>query len=772
MLAEWNSIIDWIGEKSLSEYGKHSLHEAERLPFEECEHEFALIREAAALSNDYRSLFPFNLDSVKTVTEMFEANEPLEAMNYRTIGDFLGVVRRSGEELKRQGFTPKIHSLLNFEYNVSLEMTIKQVVNEKGEINSNASPELAKIRKQLADTHRNIGDEIKKMTTSPEYSGFLQEDWFTIRDDRYVLPFKSVFKRTVKGVIHNYSRTGQTAFLEPMPLIEHNNSLSLLAARELEEIIRILRELRGLLFRNYSYVEKCIERAVHIENIFTKYFWMKENCCAIPEFSADSMKLTQAWFPPVFLSRRENLVKNDFIFSDEEKIMVVSGPNAGGKTVSIKTVAAIAELAVRGFPVPAASAKLPFFEEIFLILGDNQDAFAGESSFSSHLRLLSATAEKLSSRDLVLIDEIGTGTDPLQGGAIAGAYLEFVAEKGCFSVVTSHLAEVKSIALQNKKFIPVAMGFDEVKDKPTYKFSYNIVGSSNALSLVRKIGFPQEFVEKLEKLLLTKESGVEPLINRLHKKEEQLAVLTEEVEAAKATIKAEEREISELRRKLETKEKQFEETRLKSLKKLVEMEEAELKKKIEKVGEKDVPQKVVLLKKEKETLQDAIDRQTVALDTKEGTKLTDCLDKVIPGKTVVYDKLLKLEGTLQKVKGNKAEYTSSGKQLVSPVERLLVLEFSKEVKTKASKNTVESKYIEMCDVRGMFVEDAAEKIEKSLDTAFGGGAVSLTIIHGQGSGKLKKFIRDFLPDLQKKYRFTFAPGSNEEGGDSVTVVKF
>ena len=772
MLTEWNSIIDWIGEKSLSEYGKASLHKTERLSIDDCEKEFALVREAAALSNDYRSLFQFNLDSVRTVTEMFEANEPLEAMNYRTIGDFLGVVRKSGEELKRQGFTPKIHSLLDFEYNVSLEMTIKQVVNEKGEINSNASPELAKIRKQLSDTHRNIGEEIKKMTTSPEYSGFLQEDWFTIRDDRYVLPFKSVFKRTVKGVIHNYSRTGQTAFLEPMPLIEHNNSLSLLAARELEEIIRILRELRGLLFRNYSYVEKCIERALRIEHIFTKYFWMKENGCAIPEFTEDSMKLENAWFPPVYLSRGENLVKNDFIFSDEEKIMVVSGPNAGGKTVSIKTVAAIAELAVRGFPVPASAARLPFFENIFLILGDNQDAFAGESSFSSHLRLLSATAEKLGSRDLVLIDEIGTGTDPLQGGAIAGAYLEFVAEKGCFSVVTSHLAEVKSIALQNKKFIPVAMGFDEAKDKPTYKFSYNIVGSSNALSLVRKIGFPQEFIEKLEKLLLAKESGVEPLINRLHKKEEQLAALTEEVEAAKATIKAEEQEITELRRKLETKEKRFEEERLRSLKKLVEMEEAELKKKVEKVAEKDVAQKVVLLKKEKETIQDAINRQTVALDTKEGEKLADCLDKVIPGKTVIYDKLLKLEGILQKVKGSKAEYTSSGKQLVSPVERLLVLEFSKEVKTKASRNTVESKYIEMCDVRGMFVEDAAEKIEKSLDTAFGGGAVSLTIIHGQGSGKLKKFIRDLLPDLQKRYKFTFAPGSSEEGGDSVTVIRF
>lgn len=772
MLQEWNSIIEWIGEKSLSNYGRESLHKAEKLSFGEAEAEFALIREASALSNEYRSLFSFNLDSVREVMEMFENNEPLEAINYRTIGDFLGFVRRSGEEMKRHSFALKINSLLDFEYNISFEMTIKQAVNEKGEVNSNASPELAKIRKQLGDTHRHIGDEIRKMILSPEYSGFLQEDWFTIRDDRYVLPFKSVYKRTMKGVIHNYSRTGQTAFLEPLPLIEHNNSLSLLAARELEEIIRILKELRGLLFRNYDYLKMCVSRALHLENILTKYLWMKEFSCSIPEFTEDSMKLENAWYPPVFLSEKENLVKNDFVFSDEEKIMVVSGPNAGGKTVSLKTVAAVSELAVRGFPVPATYARLPYFDKIFVILGDNQDAFSGESSFSSHLKLLNETAQELSSRDLVLIDEIGTGTDPLQGGAIARAYLEFIAEKGCFSVVTSHLAEVKSVALENRKFIPVAMGFDETTDKPTYKFSYNIVGSSNALSLVKKIGFPQEFVEKLEKLLFAKESGVEPLINRLHTKELELAKMSEEIEAAKATIEAEQKEIISLREKLEMKEKKFEEERLRSLKKLVEMEEAELKKKVAEIDKKEAPQRVALIKKEKEDLQDAINRQQVALDTKEGDKLADMLDSVVMNKTVVYDKLLKLEGILQKVKGNKAEYVSKGKQIVSPVERLIVVKLAQEVKTKAARNVVESKYIEMCDVRGMFTEDAADKIEKALDTAFGGGAVSLTIIHGQGSGKLKKFIRDLLPELQKRYKFTFAPGAGEEGGDSVTVIRF
>jgi len=772
MIQEWNSIIDWIGKKSLSAYGRANLHKIARLSREEAEAEFGLIREVSGFTDDLRRLFSFNLDPVVAIAEMFEQNEPLEAVNYRTIADFLGFVRRAGEDIKRYGFAPKMEREFDFEFNISLEMTIKQAVNEKGEVNSNASPELAKIRKQLADTHRHIGNEIKKMILSPEYSGYLQEDWFTIREDRYVLPFKSNFKRTMKGVIHNYSRTGQTAFLEPLALIEHNNSLSLLAARELEEIIRILKELRGLLFRNYDYFRHCLAVAVHMENVLTKYTWMRENGCAIPEFSDGVMRLEAAWYPPVFLTEREKLVKNDFLFSDDEKIMVISGPNAGGKTVSLKSVATAAELSVRGFPVPAKSAKLPYFTEVFVILGDNQDAFSGESSFSSHLKLLSDTAKEVRSTDLVLIDEIGTGTDPLQGGAIARAYLEFIADKNCFAVVTSHLAEVKSIALENRRFIPVAMGFDEATDRPTYRFSYNIVGSSNALSLVKKIDFPQEFIEKLEKLLLAKETDIEPLINRLHRKELELDELTHEVEELKARTAAEHAEVLSLRERLAQKEKQFETEKLGILKQLYETEERELKKKIGESSAKEAPQRIALIKKEKESLQDAINRQKAALDTKEGERLADVLDRVDFGKTVVYDKLLKLEGILQRVKGDKAEYLVKGKQLVSPIERMIVVDFAPAVKAKTAKNTVNSKAYDVCDVRGMFTEEAGEKIEKAVDTAFVGGTISLTIVHGIGGGKLKKFVREFLTGLAKRYEFTFAPGGIEEGGDAVTVVKF
>lgn len=772
MNSEWTSIIDWICEKSLSSSGKKYLHAIRPVSAETASREFRMIKETGTLFEAGAKIFSFRLDPLNEVMTAFENNDPLEAKDYRLIGDFLGTVRKTGEEISQQNWAEEVAGLFNFEYNISFEMTIKQSINEKGEVSSNATPELAKIRKQLTDTHKNIAVEIKRMIQSTEYSGFLQEDWFTVRDDRYVLPFKSVFKRKMKGVIHNYSRTGQTAFLEPLPLIEHNNTLSLLAAAELEEIIKILKELRGLLHRNYGYLEKCVKSALHLESLHTRYRWMKSYDCSIPEFSDKEMRLENAWYPPVFLNAGNSTVKNSFILATDEKIMVISGPNAGGKTVALKTVSTIAELAMRGFPVPASIARIPFFDSIFFVLGDNQSAAAGESSFSSHLKQLSNTADSATSKSLVLIDEIGTGTDPLQGGAIARAYLEFIADKGCYTIVTSHLAEVKSIALEDRRFIPIAMGFDTEKDRPTYKFIYNLVGSSNALALVKKIGFNSEFVKKLEKLLMTRNDDIEPLINRLRKKEDELDEIKNSLSILQAQALSEKEEAAKIRERLEIKEMNFEKERLHSLKKLVEFEEAELKKKISSVDARKAPEKVAILKKEKEDLQDAINRQKVNLDEKTGVKLSDAADSVIFGKTIVYDKLLKLEGILQQIKGAKAEYLCNGKKLFSPLERLIVINFEKEVRSSGNKNQIEAKYVETCDVRGLFTEDAAEKIEKSLDTAYGGGAVSLTIVHGHGSGKLKKFIRDLLPELKKRYNFTFEPGNNEEGGDAVTVIKF
>lgn len=772
MKNEWISILEWIGENALSQSGREELKKIQPLSKELAEKEFRTLREVITVVETGTNIFSYDMDRITKVVEQFDANEPLEAQDYRVIGDFLELIRKNGGLARELDFAENLQSLLDFKMNISLEMTIKQSVNEKGEVSSNASPELAKVRKQLTETHKKIASEIKTMLRHPDFSGFLQEDWFTVRDDRYVLPFKSTFKRKIKGVIHNYSRTGQTAFLEPLPLIELNNSLSLLAGKELEETIKILKELRGLVHREYEYLKKCVARAVQLETLYIKYQWMKKFSCSIPEFTKDTVHLEKAWYPLVFIAEKENTVKNDYNFDDNERIMVISGPNAGGKTVSLKTVATVAYLAVRGFPVPAKSAKLPYFDKIFMVLGDNQSAAASESSFSAHLKQLNKTAQNADSSSLMLIDEIGTGTDPLQGGAISRAYLEFLAEKRCYAVVTSHLAEVKTIALEDKHFIPVAMGFDTKKGKPTYKFMYNLVGSSNAMALVKEIGFPKSFIKKLEKLLLSKEENIEPLINRLRKKEDELDSLRNEILETKEAAKKERKKIKTLRKSLETKEMMFEKERLHSLEKLMNIEEAEMKKKIKTIDASKATQRIALIKKEKETVKDAINRQKVQLDDTKGDKLADVIDKALVGKTLLYDKLLKLEGLFQSVKGKNVEYSCKGKRLIAPIDRLIVKNINQKKKAVTQKSQMATKFVEKCDVRGQFTEDAAETIEKALDNAYGGGAVSLTIVHGLGSGKLKKFIRDFLTKFQDRYKYTFDAGNNEEGGDSVTVVRF
>ena len=609
------------------------------------------------------------------------------------------------------------------------------------------------------------------MIKSPSLMGMLQESYFTIRDDRYVLPFKSNYKRVIKGVIHNYSRTGLTAFLEPLPLVDLNSELFLLAKKEDEEILKILKQLRGLVVRKITYIQDVIQKMLHIESLTIKLHWSKEFNCVIPDFQNSGILIEEGWYPPVFISEKKNIVKNDFLFKENENIMVISGPNAGGKTVALKTLSTIAQLAIRGFPVPATKAIMPFFDDVYEILGDNQSAVEGESSFSAHLNSLADILKKANENTLVLIDEIGSGTDPIQGGAISRAFLEILKEKNVFTLVTSHLAEVKSIALEDTSFIPVAMGFDE-KNGPTYKFLYNLVGSSNAISLVKKINFPKIFISKLEKLLVSKDESIEPLLNRLKKKEEELALRKEEINFLKNEILKEKEKITKLRKSLEIKERDFEINRLKSLDKLMEMEEKELKKRIKKAEEKNLSKKIAFIKKEKETLKETIKKEKMKNDETPGIPFLNFDGKIESDKTVVYDKWLKMKGIFKSQNGKKVEITINGKNFTTKPENLLIINEKIKKKTISMVNFSSSKAVEKIDVRGMNSQEALEQIEKLIDIAFLNGTFSITIVHGHGTGVLKKNIREKLFILAKKYKFTFSFGDSQNGTDGTTVVNF
>lgn len=769
---EWIEILDWITESAFSAAARQYLKDQRIMTKTEAEKEFAMMAEADILTKA-GTPFNYNLDRIGSVISAFDRDEPLETLDYRAVGDFLELMRLADTDIKKHAWIKEIDSLfIGIEPDISLEMTIKQTIDRKGEISSQASPELAKVRRYMGDTHERIGVEIKNMLKDPTTEGMLQEDYFTIRNDRYVMPFKTQYKRVIKGVVHNYSKTGLTAFLEPLALLDLNNQLSLLAAREAEEIAKVLKELRGLLYRKIDHVKQCFTLALHLEALHVKNNWMKKYNCVVPKFTEGKADITGAWYPPVFINLGPDTVKNNFLFSNEERIMVISGPNAGGKTVALKAFFCAAELSRKGFPVTADKAEIPFFDSIHFVLGDSQDATEGESSFSAHLKQLSKIAFEADTNSLILIDEIGTGTDPLQGGAIARAYLEFIKEKGMFAIVSSHLAEVKSIALEDKAFIPVAMGFDEKRDKPTYKFIYNLVGGSNALALVKKMSFPEQFVKKLEKLLLSREESVEPLINRLRHKEQEMDDEKARIDELVSGMESEKKEIETLRKRLADKEKDFEKERLRTLTRLMDMEETELKKRLEVFDIKKAPQRIAVIKREKEDLKQALDRETARQDDTEGEALADVLAAVVFNETVVYDKLMKIKGVLTSVKGRKAEINAAGKTLSAPVERLIVI--NEKIKRKVSSGMLKTvaNYNERVDVRGLMGDDAKEKVERAVDAAYSGGADSLTIIHGHGTGVLKKAIREFLIAMSKNYAMEFMPAKQEEGGDGTTIVKF
>ncbi|MCK5808110.1 Smr/MutS family protein [bacterium] len=767
---EWFDILRWIASFAPSKGAQSAVESLPPLSQSEAEKKFSQLEEYKTLHKTEAVQVSFSLDSVNETMRAFDANESLEIGAYRHIGEFLRTVRQTLSALRYAEYPTAILSEIGpISPPIKLENEIFNTVTPKGEIAEDASKELQKIRARMRDTHTRAGSAITSMIKDPEYGGLLQEEYFTVRHDRYVLPFKSAFKRVVKGVVHNYSRTGKTAFLEPLSLMDTNNRLALLVADENEEITRIVNELRGSIFRARGEIKRAIFAATLLETLYTVFKWSESYHCAVPHFSDSRTNIVQAWYPPVMLSNKSELVKNDFLFADNQRIMVVSGPNAGGKTVSLKTVHTVAELSRRGLPVPAERVEIPFFENVHLVLGDLQSAHAGESSFSSHLRELSRIAESASSRELVLIDEIGSGTDPLQGGAMARAFLEFLQERGVWTVVTSHLAEVKSVALEHDSFVPVAMGYDEEQNVPTYHFLYNLVGGSNALNLVRKIGFPQGIISRLESLLSSGEHSIEPLINRLRKKETELLERERELEQLRMQAEKAMQDAEELKKRHAKREKAFEAERFRALKKLLELEEQELQKRLATIDEKRLANQVHKVREEKKVLQKKIENQTISTDEKSGTPLSDLKDSIKKGEAVVYDKLLKIEGIIESFSGKNATIRANGKVLTMPISRLIVVGKKPEAKSHFIAPTSQGGVTSFTlDLRGMSAEEAIHRLEIEIDRAFSGDVYSIEIIHGHGTGVLKEKIRARLGELVSHYGYRFAGG----GKDGSTMVEF
>ena len=640
----------------------------------------------------------------------------------------------------------------------SLEKEIHRVITPSLTIADKATPELKAIRDKLRRTENSLQQKIASLSFT--YSKYLNDDNATIRDGHFVLPVKTVDKNKVMGIIYDVSDSGATTFIEPMEIVQINNQLTSLKVEENEEIRKILKMLTALaLIQEKEIIHNNLIIA-ELDFLIAKSMYAGEIDGVIAENSDEQiLDLVSARHP---LIDRRRVVANSYHIDNQKRIVIISGPNAGGKTVSLKTVGLLVMMNQCGLAVSADKAKLGYFKNIYIDIGDNQSLSDNLSTFSAHMNQIGEITQVVKGKDLVLIDELGTGTDPREGEALALGIVKYLESKNCLAMISSHFAALKEYAFLSEHIENSSMVFDEEKLLPTYKFRQGAPGMSYALDVATRYGISLEIVNEAKAFIAqSARSDSNELISILQKKLDQANKLEDELNRKK-------REMEQLEKKLASDQELLKTRRDKLLEDVNEEKQEIINRAKEEVDEilsalsKDGTKlhEVIELKKKLEQLQDA--PETISYN--EEIQVNDYVE--IPS--------LGISGRVIRFNGNKAHINSdSGLSFDVEKDRLHKIEPPKTNKVKKSVSSVDLSLstnvgLEL-NIIGLRVEEASNELIKYIDACRLKHLSQVRIIHGFGSGALRKMTREYL-DKQKD--LTYRAGDGSEGGGGATVVIF
>lgn len=656
-----------------------------------------------------------------------------------------------------------------------LENEIYSAIISEDEISDNASPELYDIRRKITNTHAKIREHLNNLIHSTKYQKYLQESIITIRDGRYVVPVKAEHKSDVGGIVHDMSATGSTIFVEPNAVVNENNNIRELMAKEKAEIERILFTLTSMA------VEKSHELFVNQRTICQIDFIIAKARLALKQ-NAITPKINDKNYVVIEKGRHplldaKTVVPISLQLGKGFKTLVVTGPNTGGKTVTLKTVGLFCLMAACGLAVPAADGTdICVFDNIFADIGDEQSIEQSLSTFSSHMTNIVNILNKITPNSLVLFDELGAGTDPTEGAALATSVLQYVKDFGALTVATTHYSEIKLYALTTEGVENASCEFDVNSLRPTYKLLIGVPGKSNAFAISRRLGLPEYIIEKAAERLSEENIKFEDVISNLEKsrqeaeKEKQLVEkYKRDAEVLKAELEAEKEKIQRTKQKLT-------ENANKEAKKILEQAKREADAVIDEI------KKARKLKSEQEMNRALNEAKT---NINKNIKNRDKAQLVRP---VVNNNIPK-----KLIAGNTVEILDIGQKgiviappnadgmvnlqvgimkITSHISNLRLIKDSsadKHISKQKSGGLRMTNIKTEIDLRGQMLEDAVFAAEKYIDEAFLGGLVTVTIIHGKGTGVLRKGIHDMLKvnPCVKSYRL----GVYGEGETGVTIVE-
>ncbi len=650
------------------------------------------------------------------------------------------------------------------------EHHITKIINENGEVKDNASSKLAEIKKEINSKRDDLIRSVNKLVKTLSENDIVREDYLTLRDGRIVIPVKVEHKRHIKGFIHSESSTGQTVYIEPEETLELNNDIISLSFAEKREIERLLRELTKLIGQESSKLKTAQATLAELDSIFARAQYSVEIIGSFPQLDSKKPFTISQGKHPILLKRmgRDGTVPLNLSISNQ-KIVIITGPNAGGKTVVLKTIGILALMVLSGIHIPAdPDSNFHLFDKILVDIGDEQSIEDDLSTFSSHLSNIRDILENATSDSLVLLDEVGTGTDPAEGSALAAAVLLLLMEKGSIVLASTHHGSLKLIANDITGFQNAAMEFDTANLRPTYFFKQGIPGSSYAFEIAKRIGFDDKFLNvakenldttkhNIEKFLVDIETKSRELENKLKKSEIENTRLIGLSNLYKNNIDQLNKEKREILKKAKREADEY----LKGVNKKIEeviksLKESNARKDIIKSSQEIVKE---LKASNKELFTEQVDKKEEIFDFKTG-------DFVAVRNTNTSGEIIKLSTDKKK-----ATILSGNLKMKIDTDELVPAKKEKKSESGYSSYSFDTSGQQVrIDIRGEKPEQAEFEVLKFLDGAYSSGLDRVEILHGKGTGVLKEMVQHILKEYEKVNSFHFAPIQN--GGDGITIAEF
>ncbi|KYG62832.1 DNA mismatch repair protein [Bdellovibrio bacteriovorus] len=768
VVLDWIEILEKIRSHATSEAGREAVMETKPLASKEQAYQsFQEIADATEVLNQGIRPFMQSLDLYSTWITRLKKHAVLKTLEIKDVRSFCLEALALKEALNtvENNWAQKLaSSVMKADEPLS---AIDQILTPGGEIRADASETLYRLYKEKERLAREVQTTLDRLVKAHNMENVLQDKYVTTRDGRWVLPVRSGMQHHLPGVIHGSSQTKQTVFMEPETVIPTNNRLRQIEVEIEDEIERLLTELSRYLSSKASEIEITRELLEEADVRFSQAQFATLVEAHPIEFSVDSLELIEARHPLLQLSGKK-VVSNSVLLEGKKGILLLSGPNAGGKTVLLKSIGLAAQMARCGLPICASeTSKLPFFKDILIGIGDAQSVDEELSTFAAHLKILGKAAAMKGRENLILIDEICGSTDPEEGSALARSFIESFSSNNVFAVITSHLGPLKSGWDEETRVLNGSLEYDPKTGRPTYQFIAGIPGDSLAIQTAKRVGVSQAIVQRaLEVLAPATRARLEGL--------EQIEQLKSDISILQDHLKKETNKALETKRKYEGLLEQFNKDKEEWLQRTLKKAERKVEEAIAQAKVTETFKRHTALQEIKYKLPEIVKAKPVT--TPGAPENAEEFAKKFPPGSKVYVPTLSSDGIVQSTPNNKGEVlVLSGSVRLqlhwqdlkppgkpqNPTSQLVRQSSSFTVALADEDRTL--------DLRGKTVEDALSELEVALDKAATSREDRLKVIHGHGTEALKKAVRTYLS--RSIYVKKWKAGSPESGGDGITWVE-